>query len=136
MNRLAITLLTLSLFSQSVFGADTFASQLRSAKHIGVTIDDELAAYTIHIYTPSQYKEHVASLESFRRDREAFDERTKSYNRQRQEAHERGAKIDVLNAMTHKRNRELALPPFSLFDKRIKLNTVVSAGDDLSLIHI
>lgn len=130
MNRLAITLLTFTFFTPSLFGADTLASQLRKSKHVGVSIDDGLAAYAIYIYTPSQYKEHVASLEAFRLERDAFAERMKGYSREREEARKRRASSDELNEITRKRNRDAANPPFSPFEKGIKLNKVVSAGDD------
>ncbi|TWU52047.1 hypothetical protein [Rubripirellula reticaptiva] len=129
MNRFAITLLTLTLFSTSGFGADTFASQLRKSKHIGLSIDDALAAFTVYVYTPKQYEEHLASLDEFRRERAAFNERMAGYVRERKEARERRASTEELNAITTKRNRN-SVPPYSPFDKRIKLNTVVSSGDD------
>lgn len=130
MNRLAFTLLTFAFFSPSLFGADTFASQLRKSKHVGVSIDDGLAAYAIHIYTPGQYEEHVASFEAFQREREAFAERMKGYDREREEARRQGDSSDELNEITRNRNRDAASPPFSPFEKRIKLHRVVSAGDD------
>lgn len=130
MNRSTVTLLALTLFSTSAFGDDTFASQIRNSKHIGLSVDNGLAAFTLYVYSPKQYKEHLASLEAYRRERAAFDARRRVYARERAEAQERRASPDELNAITVKRNRDNSAPPYSPFDKRIKLSIVVSSGDD------
>ncbi len=130
MFRYAIPLLALSLISTTSLRAETFASQIRSAKHFGLSVDRELAAFTLYVYTPSQYEGHVASLESFRRDLQAFKQRMVSYDRERQEAQKRRAGSDELNAITLKKSRENSNIPTSPFEKRITLSTLVSSGDD------
>ena len=133
MNQLAATLLTMALLSPTALGADTFASKLRDAKHIGLTIDPGLSAFTVYIYTPEQFKTHVASLEDFRRERAAFDKRMQGYERERAEARERLGALgsrDASNVITRRRNLDAINPPASPFEARIKLSKVVSVGDD------
>ena len=130
MIRFTITLIALTLIASESYCADTFASRLRSAKHIGLSVDEQLSAFTIHIYTPAMFKEHVASAQDFRSRLAAFKERMAGYDRERRAAQERRAGVDELNAITRQRNREAANSPSSPFDQRIKLHMVVSAGDD------
>lgn len=130
MNRFTITLLTLTLVPTSAIGSDTFASQLRKAKHIGLSVDERLSAFTLRVYSTAQYNENVASFEEFRREREAFNERMAGYDRERKDLQKRGASADERNAITLKRNRENSNRPHSAFERSVKLHTVVSVGDD------
>ena len=130
MYRFTFFLATIATCATPAFGADTFASQLRDIKHIGLSVDKDLAAFTLYAYTPMQYAEHVASLAAFQRDHELFKERIRGYDRERQEAMNRRATADEHNAITKKSNLEYSNQPQSPFERRIKLTTVISVGDD------
>ena len=126
MNRIAITIIALAFLHSSATGADTFASQIRMSKHVGLFVDKELSAFTLYQYTSKQYSEHVASFEQFKRDRDAYKERMSAYERERREA----KSVEERNAITMKRNRENSNMPTSRFDRQIKLHKVAAAGDD------
>lgn len=130
MIRLTCTFLLLVLLATPSLRAGTFVDQLRTAKHIGLAVDAELGAFTVHVYTPAKFREHCDSLAVFKSEREAFVARIAGYDRARQDAQMRGATSKEMNAITSSRNRDVSDQPASPFDKRIKLHSVVAWGDD------
>jgi len=106
------------------------ASRLLDVKHIGLEVDERLSGFAIHVYTPKQLKEKIASLHKFHADMEAFNAKIASLDQQRREARERHASGDELKAITETRNREQRKRPSSPFAGKISLYNVMHIGSD------
>lgn len=106
----------------------SLADRLKDVKHIGLSVDEKLGGFTLHMYTPDQHKSNLKSLAKYRVQRDELQTKLVSFDEQRREAQQRLASVDELNAITQAQN--LLPRPSSPFAGQILLNDVVLVGAD------
>ena len=107
----------------------SLSDRLRDAKHIGLTVDEKMAGFTIHVYTPIQQDKNRVELAEYRVKLSEYQSGLESFDEKRREAQQRGASTNELNAITSARNSFSTTAPHSSF-AMIALHDVVFVGDD------
>jgi|LakMenE18May11ns_1017448.scaffolds.fasta_scaffold9732038_1 hypothetical protein len=110
--------------------SDSFMLRFKNAKHIGLSTDETLSGYVLHLYTPAQREQNLASLAAYREDLVAFNARIESIYEKRRNAQQERVPVDKLNAITQERNRLESERPNSSFAQRIYLYDIVRLGVD------
>ncbi len=133
MNRAIFGILAFSLAAASVQGADSLIGRLSASKHFGIEVEEELAAFTVHIYTAEAYSANVASLKQYFIDNEAHKKRVDDLDDERRRLQDslRGRELaEALGEMQRKTNLLNADRPTSPFARQIMLATLAEAGAD------
>lgn len=111
----------------------SFADRLADARFIGLSVDEKLGGFTLHLYTAEQQESNLASLAAYRIEMKEYQSKLASFDTQRQAALQRRATGDELNSITNARNAFTVHQPSSPFyggNSSLGLYDVVLVGPD------
>lgn len=108
----------------------SLSDRLRDAKHIGLSVDEKMAGFTLHVYTSTQQNKNRVALAEYRVKYSEYQSGLESFDKKSREAQQRGASTNELNAITNARNSFTSTAPYSSFSNQIALYDVVFVGGD------
>jgi hypothetical protein len=117
--------------AQDPVSTSSLYKRLKSVTNIGLSVDERLGGFTIHVYSPEEQAKNTESLAKYRADLSSFNDAIAAIDKRRGESQSKGATVDVLNAITQERNNAQSSRPASPFgDGRIALHRIVEVAVD------
>ena len=78
-----------STLSNPAMPIDSLVDRLKVAKHVGLTIDERIGAYTLYLYTSEQHQRKLEELVQYRQQNEEYQAKRESLEKQMRDAEQR-----------------------------------------------